>query len=264
MATQQVPLASLRQIRQHIRKSLTIPELEDSPCASLEKVAASVMAEPKTLGDLGNIFRLPGPTRASDLDPNLEGRWFVSSIDPGAALLQLKGLRVKPGMRLVPYLVRTPRGGVGHICAVPEGSSTTQFLESALPEGTEWHYPPFPEGSLNNTMLALEGDRSALSYVIASILRREMEEFGATGRDRQWSQHRIVSSLPKQVQWRWKGKSPQNFSPKVKVMDDGQAAVEFFSCRTAKPFALFRHFDRYDGESYLATSKDDAIAVVQD
>lgn len=263
MATQKIPLNSLRQIRQHIRKTFTLPQLESSPCVEMEKVPASVMATPKTLDDLGNIFRVPGHSEGSDVDPNVEGRWFVSSINPGDALLQLKGLKVKSGFRLVPYLVRTSSGGVGHICALPEERSTTEFLESALPEGTEWHYPPFPEGSLNNTMLALEGDRSSMSYVVASILRREMQEFGATGKDQQWSQHQLIASLPTQVQWRWKNSPPPDFAPKVKVNEDGTAAVEFFSCRTTKPFAIFHHLDQYADGNYLATSKDRAIAVVQ-
>ncbi len=263
MATQQVPLTTLRQIQTHIRQALALPRLEDSPCTDQSKVPASVLAAPQTLSDLGNIFRVPGQAELGEAAPNAEGRWFVSSVNPGAALLQLKGLWVKTGFRLVPYLLRTPDGGVGHICAVPEINSTTFALESALGEGTEWHYPPFPQGSLNQTLLALEGDRSPLSYVIASIFRREIKEFGATGKDREWSQHQLIASLPTQVQWRWKNSPPQDFRAKVKVQENGQAAVEFFSCRTIKPFAIFHHLDQYDADSYVAMTKDRAIAVVQ-
>ncbi|NJM58872.1 MAG: hypothetical protein HC857_17725 [Synechococcales cyanobacterium RU_4_20] len=255
MATQKVPLTSLKQIQQHIRTALAVPQMENSPCVEYQKVP--VMAAPMTLGDLGNIFRVPAPASTCEADPNADGRWFVSSVNPGAALLQLKGLRVKPGLRLVPYLLRTPDGGgVGHICAVPEASSTTEFLESALSEDAEWHYPPFPEGSLSHTMLALEGDRSPMSYIVASILCREIQAFGAVGKDRQWGQHQLIETVPAQVNWRWKNTRPKSFASKVKTNPDGTAAVEFFSCRTTSPFAIFHHLDQYAKGTYVATSKD--------
>jgi len=259
MATQLIPLTSLRKMRSHIRGVLTLPALENDPSQAL-----SVDNAPATLGDLVNMFQTPTGLEGDHANvPNVEGRWFVSSINPGDALLQLKGLTVKPGLRLVPYLLRTGDGGVGHICAVPEDNSTTTALVSALPENEEWHYPPYPKGSMNHTMMALEGDRSPASYMVASILLREMKEFGATGKDCQFTHHRLIERIPTQLQWRWKAKTPKNLSPKVKVTQTG-AAVEFYSCRTQKPYALFHHLDIYSGESYMPESKDDAAAVVAD
>ncbi len=259
MATQIIPLTSLRKMRSHIRGVLTLPALENSPNEALTADTA-----PATLGELVNMFQAPTALESGSEDaPNVEGRWYVSSINPGDALLQLKGLTVKSGWRLVPYLLRTPDGGVGHICAVPEDSSTTTALVSALPEDGEWHYPPYPKGSMSHTMMALEGDRSSASYMIASMLLREMKEFGAIGKDKQFTHHRIIDSIPKQLQWRWKGKTPKNLSPKVKVTETG-AAVEFYSCRTQKPYAIFHHLDIYSEEAYMPESKDDAVAVVAD
>jgi hypothetical protein len=260
MATQLISLPSLNQMRQHIRRVLTLPALENVPNQAMAQENA-----PGTLGELVNMFQAPtasDPSREAAA-PNVEGRWFVSSVNPGDALLQLKGLRVKPGWRLVPYLLRTSDGGVGHVCAVPEDNSTTTELESALPEGTEWHYPPFPQGAMTHSLMALEGDRSPASYLVASMLLREMKEFGAMGKDQQFTHHRLIDGPPPQLEWRWKGKMPQNFSPKVNVTSAG-AAVEFYSCRTRKPYALFRHLDRYGADNYLPSSKDEAIAVVAD
>ncbi|NJN30075.1 MAG: hypothetical protein HC824_06220 [Synechococcales cyanobacterium RM1_1_8] len=259
MATQLLPLAALQKMRRHLQTTLTVPALENNPGQAVLDGKA-----PQTLGELVNMFQGPAALEiAGDRAPNREGRWFVSSINPGDALLQLKGLTVKPGWRLVPYLLRTEDGGVGHICAVPEDGTTTTALESALPEGTEWHYPPFPTGAMHHAMMALEGDRSLGSYMIASMLQREMKEFGALGKDREFAHHRLVDKVPPQVKWRWKGKAAKNFAPKVNVTDQG-AAVEFFSCRTQKPYALYRHFDRYGLDGYLPESKDEAIAIASD
>ena len=258
MATQIIPLASLRKMRSHIRGVLTLPALEQSP-----NQAVATTAAPATLGDLVNMFQAPVALEDSVSAPNAEGRWFVSSINPGDALLQLKGLTVKPGWRLIPYLLRTSDGGIGHICAVPEDSSSTAALVSALPEDAEWHYPPYPQGSMSHTMMALEGDRSPASYMIASMLLREMQEFGATGKDQQFSHHRVIDRVPHQFKWRWKGQTPKNLSPKVKVAGAG-AAVEFYSCRVQKPYALFHHLDIYSEGTYMPKSKDEAVAVAAD
>lgn len=260
MATQIIPLDSVRKVQQHIRQVLSLPVSEDAPHqAGIRHSQDSVL--PTTLGELVDLFQRPSLAEAGHRAPNAEGRWFVSSVNPGDALLQLRGLQVKTGWRLVPYLLRTLDGGVGHVCAVPEGGSNTSVLESALPEDTAWHYPPFPPGSLSHAMMALDGDHSAASYMIASILCREMQEFGAVGKDQQWRYHRIIATVPPQLQWRWKTDLPKNLAPKVNVMADGRAAVEFFSCRTQQPYAIFRHFDRYPSQSYLPELKDDAIAV---
>ncbi len=257
MATQLIPLASLRKMRSHIRGVLTLPALEKDPSSPVTNQEA-----PSTLGELVSMFQAPTALDSvSETAPNAEGRWFVSSVNPGDALLQLKGLTVKPGLKLVPYLLRTADGGVGHVCAVPENSSSTTALESALPEGTEWHYPPYPQGSLSNTMMALDGDRSSASYMIASMLLREIKEFGATGKDCQFTHHRIIDKIPSQLPWRWKGKTPKNLSPKVNVTQKG-AAVEFYSCRTQKPYALFHHLDIYSADHYMPESKDNVVAVV--
>lgn len=264
MATQLIPLDSVRKVQQHIRQVLTLPAIEDSPQQAKSSGLGQKDSPPATLGDLVNMFQGASLAEASEAAPNAEGRWFVSSVNPGDALLQLRGLKVKAGWRLVPYLLRTGDGGVGHVCAVPEDNSSTIMLESALPEDASWHYPPFPPGSMNHTMMALEGDRSSASYMIASIMRREMQAFGAVGKDQQWQHHRLIAAVPQQIQWRWKKGTPTNFAPKVNVLANGEAAVEFFSCRTQKPYAIFRHFDRYTAGTYLPEGKDDVIAVAAD
>ena len=97
--------------------------------------------------------------------------------------------------------------------------------------------------------------------MIASVLCRELKEFGALGQDTNWSHHRLVASIPQQVKWNWKVEEPRDLSPKVKVYDDGRAAVDFYTCRIVHPVSLVRHLDQYADQSYIAQSIDRVIAV---
>ena len=112
-------------------------------------------------------------------------------------------------------------------------------------------------------MEAVDGDRSAASFIIASLLQRELAEFGRLGKVMHWAHHRLIGATPTQAQWQWKVEIPKDLSPKVLLFADGRAAIEFFSCRVVPPIALFQHLDQYSGNHYKATILDRTIAIVQ-
>jgi hypothetical protein len=113
-------------------------------------------------------------------------------------------------------------------------------------------------------MDAIQGDRSAISFVVASLLQRELKELGALGKSCDWSHHRLISTPPTQVTWQWRVENPpKDLAPKVRVLDNGKAAIEFFSCRVVSPIALFQHIDQYQTDGYKAARVDRAIAVAR-
>lgn len=258
-------LNALKTVRRTLREALALPLVEDQP-TSTEAREQALQRAPSTLAELGDLFRAASLDDAAEEGPNVEGRWFLSSVDPAGALLLLPGLRVKPGFRLATYLLRTPSGGIGHTCALPEDRSLTTQLESPLTDGSEWHYPPYPEGCLQQVMQALTGDRSPLSFVVASLWGREIEELGATGRDRQWSHHQLIETVPARIEWRWRdGEIPSDrLIPRLQIDPNGSVTVEFYTCRILKPYALFRHRDSYPADSYLSRPDNQAIAVMAD
>jgi hypothetical protein len=260
MAVHRLSLDTFQKVRQHIQNTLVLPQLENSPQLGFQE-KLDQMPEPTTLDELGDMFRAATLVRDGINVPNADGRWFLSSVNPGAALLRLPGLRLRPDLRLVTYLLRVKDGGIGYTCAIAEDRCVTSILQTALPEGTEWHYPPIPEGSLTNVMEAIVGDRTAASFVIASLLRRELSELGAVGKDGQWVHHHLVDRVPDKVKWVWKDGVSRDLAPKVKVLADGRAAVEFFSCRIKRPLCLFRHYDTYGDFNYIPTLKDQIIAT---
>jgi hypothetical protein len=263
MSVQKIPLESIQKIRQFIKNALTLPESENHPRSWSSYDEVDELPEPDSLGDLGELFNFGGPTQEATYAPNTKGQWFISSANPGAVLIKLSGLKLKPELRLVSYLYRNADDGVGITWAVPESLSTTAHLEKGLINSGDRTRPPQPEGALSDLMEAIEGDRSPVSFVVASILRRELKEFGALGKSSNWTHHRLINSLPTQVRWQWKIEEPKDFSPKVRVFPDGKAAIEFFTCRVAAPVAIFQHIDQYPIGQYKAASLERPIAVVQ-
>lgn len=262
MTIQRFPLASLQKVRQIITGSLVLPETENSPesIASLDDIDQT--PEPESLDDLSGFFQSASASiqEEENYGPNVEGRWFVSTLNPGAALIRLPGVRVKLDWRLVTYLYRVPGDGVGITWAVPEALSTTAQLESVLESSGDRQHPPQPKGALPDFMEALEGDRSPASFLVASIFRREIQELGRTGKSKEWANHRLIDTLPPQAQWQWTGDPIADLSPKVRILPDGKAAVEFFSCRLVPPVAIYRHIDQYSATQYRSLSRDSVVA----
>lgn len=260
MSTQRVPLEALQKIRQHFKTALLVPEAENHPEMYRDREEPPV---PTSLEDLGSLFHFGGSLEDALQMPNSEGQWFISSANPGTALMKLPGLKLKPEFRLVSYLYRSGDDGTGATWAIPEQFSTTSYLEEALLTAEGRDRPPKPEQALPDFMDAIDGDHSSMSYVIAALLRRELLEFGKMGRIAVWSQHRLINSLPNLPDWQWRSEVPKDYSPKVRTFPDGRVAVEFFSCRTVAPIAVFQHVDHFLAGQYRSQHLDRAIAISQ-
>jgi hypothetical protein len=263
MAIQKFPLAAVSKVRQYIQNALALVEIEQQSYTWTSLQETDELPEPESLDDLSSVFSFGGLSAEELPAPNSSGRWFVSTVNPAAALLKLPVLRLKPEFRLVSYLCRTKHEGIGVVFAVPEALSTTAQLEEALANSGTIAQPPQPKGRMKHFMEAIEGDCSPTSFLIASIVRRELQEFGAWGQRCSWSHHRLIDTIPPRVKWQWQTSQPKDLSPKVKVISDGQAAVEFFTCRIHHPIAIYRHLDYYPATQYKPNSLDKAVALAQ-
>lgn len=260
MSIQRVPIEALQKIRQHLKTILIVPESEDHPD---RYTGQDEPPAPESLEELGSLFHFGSSLEQTLQLPNRQGQWFISAANPGTALMKLPGLGLKPGLRLVSYLYRLGEDGTGITWAVPEQFSTTADLEKALTRAGDRNIPPQPEAALLNLMDAIDGDQSPMSFVIASLLCRELLELGKVGRSVSWSHHRLINALPPHASWQWRTEVPKDFSPKIRVVPDGRVAIEFFTCRTVAPIAIFQHVDQYQAGQYHSKSVDRAIAVFQ-
>ncbi len=259
MSTQRISLNTLQKVRQYLKTFLVLPESENRPLA-VALADPTLMAEPDSLAGLGDLFRIGGGVNEGVPKPNNRGEWYVSVMDPGVAFMKLPGLQLRSGYRLATYLYRQGENGIGKTWAIPEAMTTTANLEKALSNAGAEQEPPKPLGCLENISLAIEGDKSASSYIYASLLRRELQEFGALGKRRIWGKHTLINSVPQQLQLQWRTEVKE-LSPKVRIFPEGRAVVEFFTCRVTPSIAIFQHLDQYSAGEYLPKSIDRLVAI---
>jgi len=149
MALQKFSLEVVQKVQQYIRAQLSLPASEQQPVTDSNARALAVEAMvPASLDALGDLFRVGGFGDDEGAAPNAEGRWFISTVDPAAALSKLPGLLLKDKVRLVTYLQRQSIGGMGVTWALPELMSTTAELETAIESAGERAIPPHPKGAL--------------------------------------------------------------------------------------------------------------------
>jgi hypothetical protein len=257
MSTQRVPLEVLQKIRQHLRSALVVPASENHPnlYSNLDEPP-----KPDSLDGLGSLFHFGSSLDETLQIPNNQGQWFISATNPGAVLMTLPGIKLKPEFRLVTYLFRLGDDGTGITWALPEPLGITSHLEQALLKARGEDTPPRPEGALADFMEAIDGNHSPQSFVIASLLRRELLELGKIGRVADWVHHRLIDAPPESTTWQWRTEPPKDFSPKVRV-SDGRAAIEFFTCRVTAPIAIFQHVDQYVAGQYRSKQLHRALAI---
>ncbi|EKV00316.1 hypothetical protein Lepto7375DRAFT_2423 [Leptolyngbya sp. PCC 7375] len=260
MSSQQFPISSVQALRRSLKQQLVLPACEHAPSA-----VVADEPEPDSLATLSNLFRKGGIVHAEGSTPNANGRWFISTADASTALKNLPGIALKPDYCLVTYLYRIRRANTNHggavTWAMANELSTTSHLEAALVLAGDHNTPPYPEGALHNYMNAITGNFTPSSFLIASVLQRELQEFGRCGRFYRWHYHRLIGTVPSQRDWQWRMDQPKTLTPRVHSLPNGKFAVEFYTCRIVSPIGIFRHIDRYAGNCYVAKSSNQAIAA---
>ncbi len=250
-------------MRRGMSSALSVPaEDMESPPEDIELLLENMEFTPE------NLERL-----LDDRDSPSDGM-RISPVDPTKVAAKLKALRLKPGLVLRGYLFREGGNGSGFVYAMPEDAPFPEPeecpTEKAPPLGL--FNPPRPPDALEHVMDAFEGDGSPLSFLEASILFRELEEFGAVWHGCSWSCHTILCDYPVRSKisgpyevdtqllsgfehWPWKQPQPNDWRPMVQMEDDGSARVEFITFCGLGLATIFKHVDTYQPASLRLESQ---------
>ena len=137
---------------------------------------------------------------------------------------------------------------------------TEQFLE-----------PPRPRAALEDFMDAIAGDGSAWSYLSASLLCRELHEFGAMWHGCNWSTHEILGCNPWKMKkrlpaidpaktWQWLGPKPVIWRPYVQFAGD-VVTVRFLTFTALGQETIVQHADTFKVGHYRFSTATEALAT---
>jgi hypothetical protein len=239
---------------------------------SLSKNArAGVMSRPEPRKTIRDYFKIG--SKGSDSTRETSDRdsiWTVSQWDPATMLGTFDCLSLKPGTRLDAYCYKSSLGSNCFVYALPQSASLPD--PSLCPKSSR-HFlkPPVPPEAMDDVMSAITGDGSALSYLQASILARELREFGAGWHGLKWSLQfvrdqnpaasgSIAEANPGQpaVGWKWL-ESVAEWRPLVSI-NETEVTVEFYTTCEYYDRRIVRNIDTYQAGNYCFTSKETIVA----
>jgi len=191
--------------------------------------------------------------------------WSRSPFDPNDLIANLPRVKLKPDYILNAYLYRAGDNGNGLIRA------ERQDANPSLPEWNRYPGSAYPykleEGTEQQVIRALELDGSARSYLTASLLERECQEYGALWHGVNWDVHEILDDLetgnrkltiedddfaiepPWMSSMEWHKRRSHTFDPVVKYLSTNMILVQFFTFSELGEQAIYRHRDTYNKET---------------
>lgn len=209
-------------------------------------------------------------------------RWRKSLMPPEALVAQFEPfLEMKPGLRLVAYQeYGFDLGGIGVVYAIPTNARYPEPGRCMISEG-EGRVMPRPPEALDNPMEAIVpigiSTDAPLTYLMASILAREIDEFGAYWHSIRWGNKTILinppwrerkkrfaqSIIPSPAKEEWvSDREPSVWAPHV-LEDKDSFTVVFNVYGAHGGIAVFEHRDVYakgNGLTFSTTSEIIATA----
>ena len=211
--------------------------------------------------------------------------WSKSPVDPAILLNVFPRLRLREGYVLRAYVFVQDGNSNGFVWALP---ADADFPEPDDCPRVESHFlkPPKPIDALDDTMEAIIGDDSVASYFQASLLRRELKEFGTGWHGISWGMNMVFDDdpwkpridLPEEMlarfpvsrpdDWKWLEAKPDSWVPEGS-MDAKQTTITFYSYT---PLAadgpgdeiekerIYRHTETYRRGKYRPLVKEKKIA----
>jgi hypothetical protein len=266
---QQLPAPRADEWSAFLQKTLQAPvEPQDEPHDSAEERDARARLRQQLRET--PLSPAPPPRVASRFAPD---GWSLCDFDSPAVFARLPGLSLRPGYQFSAYVFRQGNNGNGVVWALPEGVNPAPGSRKLPPvKGQSLFQPPEPQGALR-PMSVVDGDRSLRSYVYASLLSRELDEFGALWHGVSWGAHAIVAPLPPEA-WvfqstlhpRWPirqtPRGPQyDIAPRAERLPQGGVIVLFFSVTREGTVRLVQHADTYPPDSYVARHDRRVVAT---
>jgi hypothetical protein len=213
--------------------------------------------------------------KAIDLGQPTHKGWAKSGADPMKLLPAFAPLRIKEGFVLRAYQFCEGGNGNGIVWAMPANAEFPD-PEKCPKVKDRFHEAPKPPAALDDVMEVVQGDDSPWSYLAASLLQRELKEFGAMWHGTNWNTHRVLGENPlkadsgegrvivdrpsgKPEEWKWVEREPRQWNPQVRTEKDS-VTVTFYTYSGHQKQTIYRHTDTFKRGSYRFKTERKEIA----
>ena len=190
-------------------------------------------------------------------------------------------LQMKEGYTLHGCRYFASGNGNGLVCATKEENCNFELLP--IVNGDLVLFPMSAEefesveGTLSDFMQAIEGDGTPWSYLSASILARELLEYGALWHGASWSTYTLLDVPPWELtslqdgashkdtlspreDWTWVGDEPNNWRPRVDFLN-GRPRVTIYAFSALGGEHITEFVDTYSPDAYTFESEETDIAL---
>jgi len=214
---------------------------------------------------------------AIELPATTPDGWSKSRVDPLKLLTVFDSLRLREGFTWRAYQFKEDGNANGIVWAMPMDAAFPSpdecpRLESHLMKA------PKPLDALDDAMEIVEGNDTAAAYLQASILRRELRDFGAAWHGINWGAHHVVDQDPSRNpvdaaerdplktpstepgDWKWSQARPDDWKPRVDLYPD-RVVVTFYTYSGYETERLYKHVDTYRRGKFRPRVEEAVIAV---
>jgi hypothetical protein len=197
---------------------------------------------------------------------------FAHALDLAAVLQNTNGLQLNAGYRVRGSLFQNGGNGNGFLWAVKigRGNKESRRLVRISRPDIGLALPALrPDNACPDIMEAITGNFSPFSYLEASILKRELKEYGALWHGCDWGTYKILASpndtrsgmigggCP--VKWSWISRKIADLRPRVKIKS-GQVLVTYYARSDLDWQRITRFEEAFESDSYVSTSTQVDIA----
>ena len=199
--------------------------------------------------------------------------WSKSTENPARIVNIFHPLHVRDGFVLRAYQFFAKGNGNAVVWALPRSAAFPE-PEDCPRVKDSFLSPPKPPLALDDIMGAISGDASATSYLLASILSRELREFGAAWHGLDWATHTVVYRNPittpvegvfsrsttDPTKWELKESLPKQWKPHVQI-GANEITVTFYTHSGLGREAIYMNIDTYKPGRYTCETTTKTIAV---
>ncbi|WP_236035122.1 hypothetical protein [Alkalihalobacterium elongatum] len=188
--------------------------------------------------------------------------WSKSIGNPEMVILGFSQLRIKEGYKLRAYQYTEGGNGNGIVWAIPSEKELPDPRECEILEDF-FLSPPKPEFALSDFMAVIDGDKSPLSYLQASIVYHELHEYGAMWHGVSWGRDMILphNNILSEYEWEMEEEEPKIIEPHFYYNTEGNPVVIFHTINDIGVVTFNRYEHIFSKGDYTLSVNKKCIAT---